>query len=197
MRNLIILYIILTALSFIYSKNFLDLITPVFIIIAYSIKLKSEQKIKQDSEQYIYVTKLQYDMEFKIYCEISEKLFKANVSVKGLAPMMDQVPKEKEALLSEYRKRYTTFVNSYNNFSETFTKYIPFYEKEIYIILDEIRTLFSSEGIDFEIYLLDDAFSSLSKFPYKESRERKKNMEIKIEELNSLIRNRLNEMKIR
>ncbi|SJZ95827.1 hypothetical protein SAMN02745174_02081 [Cetobacterium ceti] len=124
MNKIIVIYIIYIILILIlsisnvpYSQLVINIFTPIFILSSYFYKMKMEQKIKQDSDQYIYVTKLQYDMEFKIYSEISEKLFRLKVATFNLAPALDTLPSEEE----ERRKEYIDIQN--------FVKSIIFFQK--------------------------------------------------------------------
>ena len=154
---------------------------------------KNIEKFKTDLNNYSLVTKLQFDLEFKIYTEIFEELFNLTVETQKLAPLIDFLPEtidEKEKL---YRKRLDDFRESYNKFAKLINKYKPFYSKNIYNALTELISLTIEEANCFDFsFCLDKQ----QKFDYSVSNARITRILKNRDELSDLIRNRIENMKI-
>lgn len=154
----------------------------------YKNKLEAELEThKAKLSGYTLVTKLQYDLEFKIYTEICDSVFELYVAVKELSPSFDTVITSEIAT-----ERIESFSNAYNEVSDKINKYRPFYSNNIFEIFLKIREIACSEGVSFE-----RAFTlAHEKFNYKKSRKRIKNMKENIDESCKLIRERIENMKI-
>ena len=113
----------------------------------------SEQlnKVKAVSDKELYITKVQYDNEYKIYMEIWEKLHKCIVYTLQLYPQgIENVPVDKKEMLEYQLKKYKKYAECYNDFSLTVDKYAPFYKKEFYEKFVELRKLCGQQGAYFD-----------------------------------------------
>lgn len=107
----------------------------------YKNELKKEYtKYNLNSEKATYISKAQYDNEFKIYMEIWDKMSICIRESINLYPMgIENVPideKEKE----EYQiKKYQRYAEAFNEYSTFINKYAPFYKKDFYEKFSEVR----------------------------------------------------------
>lgn len=177
----------------------------------YKNKLDAELEThKAKLSGYTLVTKLQYDLEFKIYTEIYEKLAKFFIATKELNAAMDtEKVTELKKIDSIYKKQLECI----------FTKidiHKPFYSEEIYSKIDEMIILTTKISEEFENYIeiyeeketekSFEAYSSQSptkdikkyKIGYKKEMcyETIADYEVKDKELVKLIRERIVNMKI-
>ncbi|HOZ55246.1 MAG TPA: hypothetical protein PK993_04315 [Clostridia bacterium] len=122
-------------------------------------------KLDKIEEKALYVSKINYENEFKIYMEIWPKLNDCYLKTIILYPMsIENVPiDEKE--LEEYKKnKYENFCKGYNEFSICIDKYAPFYMEEFYNDLNLIRRECFAIGDKYAMYEFDvkynESFSS-------------------------------------
>ena len=91
-----------------------------------------------------------FDKEFDVLSELWQALVELRHSTLNLRPILDSVdPKETEE--QRKLKRLNKFSESYNNFLSKLWQYQPFYPKEIFDALEEIRTFAYSEVLDYEL----------------------------------------------
>lgn len=145
---------------------------------------KELEKYKSKLSGYTLVTKLQYDLEFKIYTEISEKIFLLYVETQTITdfPFLPTIIKEKLEKIS----------NIYNMTSNLINKYKPFYPKEIYDLLIETRNLCYKETKEFE----ENLKTNLKDFNLQVSENRIEKIGQNIDNISELIRKRIENMKI-
>lgn len=180
--------------EFLFSLLF-SLITSGFVLFLsktwledYRISLNKEiQMYKAKLDGCTLVTKLQFELEFKIYTEIYEGLAEVQKEVIQLAPMEDYSTSE-----SIYLERYNNFAKSINDIILKKIKYRPFYTKEIHSRIKKMIDLCSEEGTNFRCAYIE----KLERFDFKESKKRKKEIENELEILSDLIKNRIQNMKI-
>lgn len=180
--------------------SIISLITSIFIafigktwIDDYKLEIDKElenYKIKLSS--YTLVTKLQYDLEFKIYTEIYEMMFLLYIETDKLHPLIDNLPTEKEAFKTEIINRLNRFGKLYNKTSNTINKYRPFYSNEIFEILRETRDLCLKESKKVSLTVI----SYPKPFDYIKSIDRKEEIKENLEIISNLIKNRIENMKI-
>lgn len=178
----------------------ISLITSIFIafmgktwIDDYKLEIDKElENYKTKLSGYTLVTKLQYDLEFKIYTEIYEMMFLLYIETDKLHPPIDNPPTEKEAFKTEITNRLNRFGNLYNKTSNTINKYRPFYSEKIFEVLRETRDLCHKESI--EVSLIITLYSR--PFDYIKSMDRKEKIRINLEIISNLIRSRIENMKI-
>lgn len=183
---IIALFLIGVIIKIDYSilMSVLSLFTSIFVLI-YNRKLEID-KIKLSS--YTLVTKLQYDLEFKIYTEIYEKIFRLYIETDKLKPILDvQTTKE------DMEARLKEFANIYDITSKVINQYRPFYSERIYNLLIFIRNMCCEDAMDVRCSL--DSTKKI-KFDYKKSKEIKEDIKNKLNELSDLIRQRIENMKI-
>lgn len=145
---------------------------------------KELEKYKTKLSSYTLVTKLQYDLEFKIYTEIYEKMFLLNIETEKLRPIIDVGG-------VNIRERLNSFSNIYNEISRLINKYRPFYSKEIYEALIEIRNKCLEESIEVETSIDDIKY-----YNFAFALERKRKIKENLEKVSDLIRKRIENMKI-
>lgn len=124
----------------------------------------------------VHVTKLQYDKEFLIYLEIWEKLANCVISTKNLYPKFGSTPTDEKELEEFNMKKYDRFVNDFNEFSNTITKYSPFYEEKLYLGFIELRNICNRQGSLFNTYNFEVKYSvtyALARDTKMDSEERK------------------------
>ncbi|MCF2628996.1 hypothetical protein I6E36_12995 [Fusobacterium mortiferum] len=145
---------------------------------------KELESYKTKLSGYTLVTKLQYDLEFKIYTEISEKIFLLYVETQTItdSPFLPTIIKEKLEKIS----------NTYNMTSNLINKYKPFYPKEIYNLLIETRNLCYKETKEFE----ENLKTNLKNFNIQLSEDRIEKIGQNIDNISELIRKRIENMKI-
>ena len=108
-------------------------------------KYKSEinaklNKLDKIEEKALYISKVNYDNEYKIYMEIWPKLINCANNTFRLYPRgIENVPADKEDLEKYKEKKYSDFVNSYNEFISCIDRYAPFYQEEFYNDLNQIK----------------------------------------------------------
>jgi hypothetical protein len=175
-------------------------ITSVFTLIIgktwmedYKLEIDKElEKYKVRLSGYTLVTKLQYDLEFKIYTKIYEVMFLLYIKTDKLHPIIDNLPTEKEAFKTEIRNRLNHFGKLYNKASNLINKYRPFYSDKIFEILKETRDLCHKESIEVSLIVT----SHSKPFDYIKSMDRKEKIRINLETTSNLIKNRIENMKI-
>lgn len=173
--------LITSLFTFIISKTWLE---------DYKLEINKElEKYKTKLSNYTLVTKLQYDLEFKIYTEIYEKMFSLYIETDKLMPGMCGI----DYLTNEnIEKRLKGFFVIYNETSNLINKYRPFYSKEIYEILKKTRDICFEESVATE--------SSIQKvgitFNYAISMARKDQIRENLEKISNLIKVRIENMKI-
>lgn len=159
----------------------------------HKLKINKElESYKTKLSGYTLVTKLQYDLEFKIYTEIYEMMFLLYIETDKLHPPIDNLPTEKEAFKTEIRKRLNHFGSLYDKTSNIINKYRPFYSEKIFEILRETRDLCHQESI--EVSLIITLYSR--PFDYIKSMDRKEKIRINLEIISNLIKKRIENMKI-
>ncbi|WP_289102411.1 hypothetical protein [uncultured Fusobacterium sp.] len=191
---------VLTFVGYIFEVNISILanissfITFIFVIILqktwledYKIELNQElENYKVKLSKYTLVTKLQYDLEFKIYTEIYEKIFLLFIETDKLRPYTPVINKNEDENIKE---RLNSFMEAYNETLNLLNKYKPFYSKEIYLVLKKVQDICYKE---FEYVKA----TSFLQFNYLMSNERKKEIQEKLDKISDLIRERIENMKI-
>lgn len=100
---------------------------------------KQLEIIKAKNEKMNYITKTQFDAEFKMYQELSETCFLMFLDNSLLFPnCIDKLP-DKEAEIEEYKNRYKRAKDSMLNYQNMLYKYAPFIKEDLYKLFDEFR----------------------------------------------------------
>lgn len=97
---------------------------------------------KEDAKQEIvnHITKNQFDVEFKIYQELSEMSFSMLYEVSQLFPAgLDYVPQDKDERQKVYQERYKKAQDELIKFQNRLLQVAPFISKKIYDLFDELR----------------------------------------------------------
>lgn len=108
------------------------------------------ERVKAFNDKALYVSKAQYDNEYRIYTEIWAKLHECVIYTLMLYPQgIENVPVDKDELKKYQIKKYENYVKRYNDFSMTIDKYAPFYKKDFYDSFLDLRSLCSQQGVTF------------------------------------------------
>lgn len=125
---------------------------------------KTKQKLELEiehyhtqSDEFTFVTKLQFETEFKVYQVLFEKLYDFGVNTANLFPILDQIPQNEDKVREMYKERYKDYCSAYNVFSAVLEQNAPFLPKTIYDRFVELRSKARSIGCMFpEIRIFDD-----------------------------------------
>lgn len=101
---------------------------------------KEIENLKAKNDKLNYISKTQFDAEFKIYQELSEPVFDMFFDVMQLFPMgLDYVPEDEEDRKVFYEERYRKAMNNLMIFQRKLYIYAPFIPKQIYEMFDSFR----------------------------------------------------------
>lgn len=113
-------------------------------------------KLDKIEEKALYISKYNYENEYKIYMEIWPLLNKCVSNTIRLYPMgIENVPVDEQEREKYNEEKYEDFRESYNNFSICIDKYAPFYQESYYNDLNEIKNECYSIGSMFKMFEFD------------------------------------------
>lgn len=113
-------------------------------------------KIDKIEEKALYISKLNYEGEYKIYMEIWPKLIDCVSKTLRLYPMgIENVPIDKQELEEYQKNKYNEFRDSFNDFITCIDRYAPFYREDYYNDLNQIRSECFSIGDMFKMFEFD------------------------------------------
>lgn len=164
-------------------------------------------KLDKIEEKALYISKVNFDNEFKIYMEIWPKLIECINSTNWLYPRgIENVPIDKEELEEYKKEKYNDFRKNYIAFSECMEKYAPFYLEDFYRDLSKIKEICFSIGDQFKMYEFDVKYNQsfvacrdlkMSAKEYKETSKKQEELSKLKENLLTKIRTYLNELKLK
>ena len=115
--------------------------TVVFALYKTDVK-KQIENLKAKNEKLNYITKTQFDAEFKIYQELSKSMFNSILKSYLLFPTgIDKISTNNEERLEEYKKRYKEATEALFAFQDLVFKYAAFIKEDLYKQFDDIRLL--------------------------------------------------------
>ena len=116
--------------------------TVVFALYKTDVK-KQIENLKAKNEKLNYITKTQFDAEFKMYQELSEAMFRTILKSYLLFPTgLDiNISSDFEETQKEYKKRYKEATETLFVFQDLVFKYAAFIKEDLYKQFDEIRLL--------------------------------------------------------
>ena len=101
---------------------------------------KEVENLKAKNEKINYITKTQFDAEFKMYQELSKYCFEMILKTSSLYPMgIDYLPENDEQRNEVYRERYLNAKETLITFQNTLYQYAPFILKELYSLFDDLK----------------------------------------------------------
>ena len=113
-------------------------------------------KLDKIEEKALYISKVNYDNEYKIYMEIWPKLIECINSTLWLYPRgIENVPVDEKKLEMYKEDKYNDFREKYMEYNQCIEKYAPFYQKEFYNILNEIKEICFHIGDQYKMYEFD------------------------------------------
>lgn len=105
------------------------------------------EKIKSLNDKALYVSKAQYDNEYKIYMEIWDKLHECVTYTLLLYPQgLESVPVDDKKREEYVVNKLDDFTKRFNDFSMIVDKYAPFYRKDFYDSFISLRIKCSAQG---------------------------------------------------
>ncbi len=111
-------------------------------------------KVNHRNEKAMFVSKLQYEKEYNIYLEISEKLFDCVLKSLSLFQMFGSDD------IKEHQKKVDEFAKSINSYTIVINRYAPFYQKRFDDMFFGIRKDCYMLGHYFKTYKIDIHTSS-------------------------------------
>lgn len=155
-------------------------------------------RVEAINEKALYISKAQFDNEYKIYSEIWDKMHEARVASEMLYPRYEEVPASEDERKKYNQSKYTTYIEKYNSYTMTIEKYAPFYQESFYKKLIEIRNICHSLGVCFEIYEINNQYDKpkpkeVKKEVYHTSHE---NLKIIVEDLQNSLREYLRKLRL-
>lgn len=97
--------------------------------------------LKARNEKVNYITKTQFDAEFKIYQELSETSFNMLLQVSQLFPAgIDSLPEDKEQRQIIFIERHKKANEELVNFQNKLYQVAPFISEKMYNLFEELRT---------------------------------------------------------
>lgn len=114
------------------------------------------ERVKSFNDKALYVSKAQYDNEYRIYTEIWAKLHNCIVYTLMLYPQgLVNVPLDEKEYEKYQAKKYEDYVKYYNDFSMAIDKYNPFYKKEFYELFVKLRGICNRQGLIYRHWEID------------------------------------------
>lgn len=168
----------------------------------------AEYKTKYDKilEHSLYVSKLNYENEYKIYKDIWDKLNRCVISTCKLFPIVEDVPVDENDVQKFNESKYNEYVTNLNEFGFCVDIYAPFYIEELYNAFNELRRSCIFIGNKFKLYKIDVkknlSYSAVRNLTMKieeekEIYEKKTEIVKNKEDLIIKIRDYLNDLKIK
>ncbi len=103
---------------------------------------KQLENIKAKNEKMNYITKTQFDAEFKMYQELSEACFLMFLDNSLLFPRgIDYLPSDADECKKVLEKRYDTARESLISYQNMLYKYAPFISVRLYKLFEQLREL--------------------------------------------------------
>ena len=160
---------------------------------------KQLEILKSKNEKINYITKAQFDAEFKMYQELSEASFQMLLDNSRLFPMgIDRLPESKEEQDKIFQERFNKANSSLVNYQNMLFKYAPFIKEENYLLFDELKEMGRLQLIYYPIYKFEYSEEEKKEI-YKEIQEcwkRTSLMYKKHDEIIKILRNYLNNIKL-
>lgn len=100
---------------------------------------KELENLKAKNDKLNYISKTQFDAEFKMYQELSEYSFQMFLAVNSLFPIFDTLPKDEEGQKELFKERYDKALNSFVEFQNVLHKNAPFISKKLYELFENFR----------------------------------------------------------
>ena len=101
---------------------------------------KEIENLKAKNDKLNYISKTQFDAEFKIYQELSEPIYDMFFEVLQLFPIgIYSVPEDEKERKDFYEKRYNCARNNFLVFQKKLYVYAPFIPKHIYDMFDNFK----------------------------------------------------------
>lgn len=171
----------------------------------YKSKLNEQLEIlKSENDKINYITKTQFDAEFKIYQELSESCFKMFYCESQLFNELDRyyvndpINPENE-IKKQQKERCINAKNAVVKFQNTLYKYAAFITEEMYERYKNFKKMNSDQVIDYEnMYVndIEDVQKEYRENGIKNCYKMAKDIEKEFEEITKELRNYLNSLKV-
>lgn len=151
----------------------------------YKSKLQVElDRLNAIQDKALYISKNQYDNEYRIYQDIWHKLYKCTTATIRLYPGYEAVPVDEDERQKYMEEKYANYVSCFNEFNNSIEENTPFYKAEFYVLFSNLRnccremgTIFKYENIK-KIYNL--SFGAVRNEPMS-IEDRKRTLELRKE----------------
>ncbi len=160
---------------------------------SYKSDLKKElDAINAIKEKALYISKAQYDDEYKICQVLWDKMFDCCLSAAFLFPrFIVRVPIEKVEKAQYHKDKFNEFVNTYNDYLKSLDRFAPFFNEEFYYLFCKIKKMCSELGAYFETFVLDIENTADLKMDVETHRKVYIEIPEKIDETKNLLRKKI------
>lgn len=134
--------------KFLSEQQILILIfSGIISILTSIITTQVSEKLKAKCEKTTYISKVQFDVELKVYQELSEKSYNALMDCALLFPVgLTYVPEKEEERKKDEQELYLHSNQSTVHFQDSLYKYSPFIKKEIFEKFHELLNYISTQN---------------------------------------------------
>ena len=103
---------------------------------------KQIEKLKAKNDKLNYISKTQFDAEFKMYQELSEKSFLMLLYNELLFPRgIDYIPEDPDECQNLYKERYKTAKEALVEYQNLLYKFAPFISLDLYNMFEDLRKM--------------------------------------------------------
>ena len=121
---------------------------------------KELERLSAIQSKALYISKAQYDNEYRIYQEIWQKLHRCAVASVRLYPGYEEFPIDKEEREKYQEEKYHRFVECYNEFVNSMEENAPFYQDNFYALFMELRDDCHEMGMLFKTEEFDKKYNA-------------------------------------
>lgn len=152
--------------------------------------LKTQQMLDGEIQTDLQIHRVQFEKEFQIYVELSQKMNAVRRSLftlqPNIKPLFENLEKENE----HWSPLKKDFLKTWAELRDSLQNYRPFYHENVFIELDKIIDISMDEVVRIKVPLFDDAT------PHKEVRDMKDKLLEAIKSAESAMRTRISTVKI-
>lgn len=173
---------------------------------SYKSELQKElEQLGALQDKALYISKSQYDNEFRIYREIWQKLHRCASASVRLYPGYEDLPTDEGEREKHQEEKYHHYAESYDDFSAAIEENAPFYRDNFYGLFIELRAACSEMGDIFKQEVFDKKYNlsfalvrdePMSKEDRQRVRELRREISEKKEQLAKEIREYLHSLRL-
>lgn len=173
----------------------------------YKSELRKElERIGVIQDKALYISKAQYDYEYKIYQEIWKKLNRCIYATARLYPGYENFPTDSEERKKYQLDKYQDYAHKFNDFLAAIEEYSPFYKDDFYNLFIELKDMCNETGAIFHCEEFDKKYNvsyTMVKDEPMSSEDRRRTIELrkkikdKNDQLSKEIREYLQSLRLR